>query len=997
MPRGFPGKFGIIAVIAGKEIREVSRDNLFRVWAVSVFGLISFLNILLAGANWHAAYKYLKYLRFMNYSATEPSSIPATATVFSTILLSLAAYLVSFQSARRDYILDSSTVFAAKDYPNLVWFAGKAAGIFASFMSITFVTLLPALLYNIFDPDSSVGLMEYIFYPAIVSIPTYSFIIGAAFLLATLVGNQILAAALLILCVAPVALFVAKPYCWIFDLFAIRLPILKSEIAGFPDMGGILYSRSIPFLLGISALVAASLCYKRLVQSRAWKALAFIITVSGALAAAGIITSESVNISNTRKMRNILLAMDEGGSNLPTPAMKKCDIRLRHSGDEIVCEAKIIVSNEGEVPLESYLFTLNPGLAVARIEKEKTNVPFDREYHHLIVRPGKSLDPGGLDTFAIYYGGTIDEEACCLYASEKSRMKGAYNLDGDLAGIEKRLAVVKNDMLILPRDVLWYPAPGVQYDCSNPFFQRTGYCRYSLNVKTADGLTPVSQGRMSLPGEGRFLFVPETPLAGISLFVGRYSRRSIEVDSTNYEIYSYADHDMIAKHYLSIADTVEALIKEIRREKESNYGLSYPFNKFSIVEVPAFYSGTGNRMWSGGDRVDQPEMRLVMERGFEESGRYGFLYRNFHSWRTPGAKNEKNFGCELFISRLQYRIMHEPFYSFSNSFSAPGVEYFGKAVDSYLESRVHWEPAGDWEVGQDPLRGWDYLSMWLHGCSLPERSGFGSELELSAELSVARGVCLLNYLEARFDGNEFASSLNDYIDMNRFKRISLDEFCEAMSARLGEDIRPIIDRWVNSDELPGFIVGDAVCSNDRDSAFSKIVFEAFNGGRAPGVFCVRYKSIGKYDNHPVYLEAGESRTIEIPCRKCPDRLTVHTMLSQNLPSQFGLDVIHGDKLKGRMPQRDMSAREGAPLDPSVVIVDNEDPGFVVTEPKPAGLRKLFSSRDREKPGYISFRKNRLPRKMDAGIRPDLFRRLHENGPFLQGGKRGEEGGLERAH
>ena len=140
-------------------------------------------------------------------------------------------------------------------------------------------------------------------------------------------------------------------------------------------------------------------------------------------------------------------------------------------------------------------------------------------------------------------------------------------------------------------------------------------------------------------------------------------------------------------------------------------------------------------------------------------------------------------------------------YLFSNSFSSPGIEYFGKAIESYIASRVYWEPAVSRPRGPNRLKGWDYLNLWLHGCIMPGQADFGSETELSAELSVARGVCLLNYLEARFADREFAAVMNEYIEKNRYKRISLDEFSETMSARLGTDIRPIIDRWMNTEKV----------------------------------------------------------------------------------------------------------------------------------------------------------------------------------------------------
>ncbi|MCU0640309.1 MAG: hypothetical protein MUF59_10655, partial [Candidatus Krumholzibacteria bacterium] len=433
-------------------------------------------------------------------------------------------------------------------------------------------------------------------------------------------------------------------------------------------------------------------------------------------------------------------------------------------------------------------------------------------------------------------------------------------------------------------------------------------------------------------------------------------------------------------------DTIGALIKEIRSRIESDYGLSYPFGKFAIVEVPAFYSESVNSKWVGGERVYQPEMILVPERRFNEFGSYDFMYKIHGAGYGRATIEMKQFLSHMVGYSIVELARPAPLYSFSNSFSFPGTEYLGKAVESYIASRVYWEPTVSRPKGSGWMKGWDYLSLWLHGCIIPGQEDFGSETGLSAELSVARGVCLFNYLEARFADKEFAAAMNEYIEKNRFKRISLDDFSEAMGAMLGTDIRPIIEQWMNMEKLPGFIVGDVFCSNDGKSAFFRISFDAFNGGEVPGVFCARIGAGDNYDNHPVYLEAGESRTIEIPCKKCPSKLILHTMLSQNLPSRFAVDVAHVDNLNTRVPRRDMSAREGAGIDPSIVIVDNEDPGFVVTEPEPAGLWKLFSSGDGEEAGYTPFQRFRFPRKWMPVYHMMFFGDYMKTAHFCKAGK-----------
>ena len=76
----------------------------------------------------------------------------------------------------------------------------------------------------------------------------------------------------------------------------------------------------------------------------------------------------------------------------------------------------------------------------------------------------------------------------------------------------------------------------------------------------------------------------------------------------------------------------------MRENLERTYRLSYPFNRFSVIEVPVQFS-TYTRAWSQAQETVQPEMVLFPEKGCV----FGQLdvdkaWRNQMKWSKRGGR-----------------------------------------------------------------------------------------------------------------------------------------------------------------------------------------------------------------------------------------------------------------------------------------------------------------------------------------------------------------------
>ena len=146
--------------------------------------------------------------------------------------------------------------------------------------------------------------------------------------------------------------------------------------------------------------------------------------------------------------------------------------------------------------------------------------------------------------------------------------------DKEMLKLDKKYSFQTSDYVLFTPETYWYPRPGTGYSDKSPDWQQTYFSRFRLDVKPLPGLVAISQSA-------------NNPYQSISLIIGKYEQKSVESDSTLYSIWHIKGHDYYEAAFDSIRDTIPGLIRNLRENLERTYKLSYPFDRFSVVEVPA--------------------------------------------------------------------------------------------------------------------------------------------------------------------------------------------------------------------------------------------------------------------------------------------------------------------------------------------------------------------------------------------------------------------------
>lgn len=200
---------------------------------------------------------------------------------------------------------------------------------------------------------------------------------------------------------------------------------------------------------------------------------------------------------------------------------------------------------------------------------------FKREEQILAVDFGREIEKGDTISFSVSYEGRIKDDFCYLDIPEEV-LQQPY--DKEMLKLDKKYSFQTSDYVLFTPETYWYPRPGTGYSDKSPDWQQTYFSRFRLDVKPLPGLVAISQSA-------------NNPYQSISLIIGKYEQKSVESDSTLYSIWHIKGHDYYEAAFDSIRDTIPGLIRNLRENLERTYKLSYPFDRFSVVEVPAqFYS-----------------------------------------------------------------------------------------------------------------------------------------------------------------------------------------------------------------------------------------------------------------------------------------------------------------------------------------------------------------------------------------------------------------------
>ncbi len=874
---------------------------------------------------------------------------------------------------------------------NSDYILGKSLGLLAVFLGVNVVFFFIVALVHIVFTDVPFQILPYLAYIGLVSVPTLIFIFGLSFFMMSLIRNQAVTFILLLGYFAVSLIVLNFKYDAAFDAVAFFLPLAYSDFVGFADFGSILIQRFAYFSLGFGFIWASILMFKRLPQSRAMSFIARICTV--VFLATGVVLFGWYlrNASLANSSRAEMMALNDQYENTPIVTVKNYTINLSHQGDKIKSLVQMQVENQHAEVLQDILFSLNPGLQVESVLWNGEQVPVDRKQHLILLKPDQALASGEEATITLDYAGKIDKNACYVAVPAEERAK-LHEIR--LYKLGKEFAFITPDYVLLTQEANWYPISGTTHGTKLVHRKEKFFANFELNVETKKSLLAISQGDKT--GEqGKFSFSPQTPLTQISLAIGPYVERSIQVDSVTYNLFTHKKHNFFIEHSKQAADTLESIIREVKNDYELRLNLEYPFRSLSFVEVPIHFKTYQVPLVLHRETV-QPMQVLLPENGvpidavdFKRHTR-NMTERLEHRNQTMSETEVQSQAVRRFIeSELVDGQPRRPwesleaddlyavfpnYYYFTNHLQSQELPIIDVALEAYLKSKVESTGGGILRF-HDAITDEEQANIKLREHSMQDILSDPENADFANAVVKVKSSSLFRLFESKIGTAELENFLRDIISKNRFQALSTYDFDEDLQNQFQLSLQDELNAWYEQTEVPGYYFTDfrnykvldgnrqryqVQCTLYNPEPVDGVVVIDFRIMDGPGRFGQgRPSSQGASDYETViYMGPNQVKRVSLLLDDQPRGITFNTLVSKNLPSETGKRFEEFEEnTRARPIEGETILNEPPVLElPGEYIVDNENEGFKpVTEQKQMPLQKLLNVDEQDASEYMPFR------------------------------------------
>ena len=974
-----------IATVARYEARILRRSWLFRLFALGALFILVGVNIGVVSPVGDENWLFLAI----------PSSIPYMNLYLLNIGQALIIVFLAADFLKKDKKLDTNEVLYTRSMSNLEYILGKSWGIIRLFMGINILILLIALVVNIIAKNTYVDILSYLWNILIVSLPTIIYSLGLAYIMMTLIKNQAITFLLLLGYAALNMFYLYFRGGGVFDYMLFGYPVFSSGMIGYDNIQLVLAHRLLYTLAGLAFILLSVLLFKRLPQSRTHRILSAILLVVSLGGAAWSAYYFYGNHTDALSMRENTLDINRKYEKKLFLTADRADITLDHSGKKLTASAVLKCVNNNSVPLDEIILSLNPGLEVTGISLGSSDEPFTRENHIITIDPTAPVYPGDTIEISIDYTGTINEAYC--YPWYKGNLKDNEVRNGPVP-LGQRQSFLYDDYVMLTSETNWYPVASLNFYPSTPAKIKVDFTEYHLSVKNQEGLTAISQGTGSQVN-GHTYYTNSTRLPGISLVIGEYESDTIVVDSIEFTAWYKPGNDFFRNDLNEIGDTLPMLISNILTELETNFSTKYPFDKLKLVEVPVQFRSVDKKNTQTLAEV-QASMILLPEKLSTIDD--GAFYRTIKRSKRRMERNSQvvtdkelqvrafnSFVRNSFISGSNFNfrngqgsespsryLLGPSYYFFKNNFFSNEYPVINAVFESHLQ-----KVEGRGNMARMFLGGLsesDKANTILRGTSFKDLLAMDPSNDTLRIVLTVKGDYIFNLLRAEIGIQKFNDWFSNYLEINKFRNISLDKLSSDIENEFGFSIGKNIDDWYNSSEQPGFYFTGITVKEIIVDNYTRyqVSFNATNEEETDGIFTVTFRTMGRGGrggggggsvtvsmnrggggmmtfggpgrgmqttevDKIVHLAAGQSKRINAILDAEPRAISINTLTSINNPGELMMPVEEVITDKRAEPVEEDIVLSTRPLftEENEIIVDNEDPGFSYVELHSTGRLK----------------------------------------------------------
>jgi ABC-type transport system involved in multi-copper enzyme maturation permease subunit len=988
-----------VLAIAGAETLITRR--LARYW---VFMVLSYLAALLI----YFTYSALHY--FSSYSASigavSPRFLLSVIGLFYLVVFIIGTIFLAFDIRARDKRERMSEVLDSRPYSNLELVIGRFLGILVPswIPMVVLAILLEIVGFILKGMDSPIGepieIFSLLSFVIIMAIPALSFTIALVFFVTLLVRNRLVSAVIMLVLLGlfySTMVWFPAIYGDLFDIGGYGATFFPSEIVPrLATPGGWVQRFSVLFaafsLLGFSAAVHPRLDGGSRLKLTAGSALImlFAFALSGALYYQKVGRIRAVE---TWEEAHAVFS-DE-----VVPDLKNIAGNIKISpGKDLSLDLDITFGAPDKEPLQKALFTLNPGQEVRSFSDSSGKaMSFNHKNGILELTLPQALGPGEETTVHLTIQGLPDDRFAFLYSVIDLMTSTGVEL-GNLPVLGVAPGLFDKDFIALMPEQRWLPISGVEKDRDDPRIQTIDYFNVDLKVDLPKGWLAAGPGRRhEVVGNDDgvcFRFSPTAPVPEVALIASRFESRAMEVEGVTLEVLIHKKHMRNIEVLSETGEKIREWVGDRFREAKE-YGLGYPYDALTLVEVPNYL-----RSYGGGWRMDTvmapPGMLLMRETGFPTA-------RFDSAFRKPEDFKDREGGLQQAKwERLQTFFRND--FSGGNVFTGASRNFFRYQTSA---------------TGPESLA-LNFVTETLTGLLIADTKGYFSAYmftETQAQLMITD--VLVNYLQLRGIGETIASatistrttsrpviwekalevSLKDMdlwqdpadsIDVltlrgyaisdamfnilgrektatllatirnnHRGKHFSIDDMIK-VGKDLGYDLDELFGDWIGSTELPGFIVSEAkgyrISDDDNGNPRYQLLFTIRNDEPVPGAFRFAYYYSGGdlpselTTSESIRLEGKQSIRYGTIVSRPPAMFFLVPYLSLNRGTvKISMNPIDQDSMVKKDPIEGIREIPWViPVSHSIVVNDLDEGFSIFEEEEKKGLRiKSQTDEDRE--------------------------------------------------
>ena len=874
-----------------------------------------------------------------------PSNIPLAAIYLLNIGQAIIAVFLSCEFIKRDSKQDTTEVFYVRSMSNASYIFGKVWSLLSIFLLVNIAALTLSGIFNALANDTYIDWPAFLYYPLLISVPTLVFIIGLSALVMSVVRNQALTFVLLLGYILSSIIYLKGSYNYLFDYMAFHQPLFHSQMTGFGDWEGIWTLRTMYTCLGLGFIFTSVLLLKRLRQSLILNIISVLLALGFIGAGIYLGSQHLARFNEGQALPQQIIKLNNEYLSYPQIDIEDHEIFLTQGTAGFEVESKIFGVSKTDADV--FVFNLNPGLEVREIESSGRALTFERKLHLVLVNLDTIVPAGNSINLQVSYKGTVNEDAMFVDVDPQLKFKRP---DDYLYDIGRKSVYVNPKYLLLTPEAQWYLQAGVGYSTKSASWFRKDFINYKLMVKTLPGLIPVSAGRLTEIDDHTYIFDVDHAIPQLSLSVGQYEVKSMISDSIEFAVYHIKGHDYFNDAFPDIRDTLPAIILERLRDYERKIELRYPFETFSIVEVPGDFKSY-DRTWTSVHQHNQPGLVYFPEKGlFSRRNDFKGYTKRQKRWDRNKTEEERQiivlnrfldgfFRFKDVGTRSNFRgtVVQEsinPFYQFvqfyemANNLDSEQWPVLNRVFESYLRGSQNQGP--DWVRRNSGSTQNELANMVLQERTFAEILNLRENQELIDNVIELKGETLFSLIQAKADAENFRQFIGDLLEETRFKNMPFDYFNKRLQEAFGVDLSNQMENWFNKIQLSRYRIGvptaEKVLAGNREMVL--VSFQVTNEGSTEGVIKATLTP-GDDKEKLLYLDAEQTKEAYYLMVEEPTGIRFNTLCSGNLPNQieYNFELIGKSTTKHATEGEEIVDEPLFVVEDGEIIIDNENANF----------------------------------------------------------------------